>query len=150
MRAALDEALATEDFRWALELGSWLVRKDPGPEGRCDGGAQADRNRLAQALRGVAYATTSANVRNWSLTRALELEGALDLSRFRRHRFSVGAVAADPVAALSLLRVQLDPARLTEEGTLVFDFGSAGQGSLTLRRGIAVPGTEREVEGRCT
>ena len=147
VRAALDEALATEDFRWALELGSWLVRKDPGPEGRCDGGAQEDRNRLAQALRGVAYATTSANVRNWSLTRALELEGTLDLSRFRRHRFSVAAVAADPLGALSLLRVQLDPARLTEEGTLVFDFGAGGRGSLTLRRGIAVPGTEQEVEG---
>jgi alkyl sulfatase BDS1-like metallo-beta-lactamase superfamily hydrolase len=88
VRAALDEALAKEDFRWALELGSWLVRKDPGPDGRCDGGAQEDRNRLAQALRGVAYATPSANVRNWCLTRALELEGSLDLSRFRRHRFS--------------------------------------------------------------
>jgi hypothetical protein len=95
----------------------------------------------------VAYATTSANVRTWSLTRALELEGTLDLSRFRHHRFSVGAVAADPLGALSLLRVQLDPARLTEEGTLVFDFGAAGGGSLTLRRGIAVPGTEQEVEG---
>lgn len=144
VRAALDEALATEDFRWALELGSWLVRKDPGPEGRCDGGAPEDRNRLAQALRGVAYATPSANVRNWSLTRALELEGSLDLSRFRRHRFAVGAVAADPLGALSLLRVLLDPARLTEDGVLIFDFGEAGCGSLTLRRGVAVPGAETE------
>ena len=120
------------------------MRKDPGPEGRCDGGAPEDRNRLAQALRGVAYATPSANVRNWSLTRALELEGSLDLSRFRRHRFAVGAVAADPLGALSLLRVLLDPARLTEDGVLIFDFGEAGCGSLTLRRGVAVPGAETE------
>ena len=43
--------------------------------------------RLATALRGVAYTTTSANVRNWSLTRALELDGSSNLERFRTHRF---------------------------------------------------------------
>ena len=39
-------------------------------------------------LKSIAYSTTSSNLRNWCLTRALELEGAINLSRFREHRLS--------------------------------------------------------------
>lgn len=142
VRSAFDDALAAQDYRWALELGTWLVRGEAQADGRCDGGAPEDRQRLAQALRGVAQATPSANVRNWALTRARELEGQLELSRFRRHRFQARAVASAPAEAVKLLRVLLLPEQITEAGTLTFDFGGQGQASLTVRRGIAVPGQE--------
>ena len=85
VRRQADAALADDDLRWALELASWLVRVDPDHA--------EDRRRLASALRTIAQRTTAANIRNWCLTRALELDGQLDVSRFRRHRFSGGQVA---------------------------------------------------------
>jgi alkyl sulfatase BDS1-like metallo-beta-lactamase superfamily hydrolase len=104
VRKQVDAALADDDLRWALELASWLVRVDPD-------GAE-DRGRLASALRAVGQRTTAANIRNWCLTRALELDGLLDVSRFRRHRFPSGQVTgADASELVHILRVTLDPAR---------------------------------------
>ncbi|HUW04146.1 MAG TPA: alkyl sulfatase dimerization domain-containing protein [Acidimicrobiales bacterium] len=103
-------ALEAEDLRWALELSTWLVRSKVGPDGRADGGTPDERELLADALRAIGQRTTSANIRNWALTRARELEGNLDLNRFRSFRFSRGAVlAADPDAYVHGLRVVLDP-----------------------------------------
>ena len=36
--------------------------------GIADAGELEDRNRLASALRGVAYTTSAANIRNWCIT----------------------------------------------------------------------------------
>ena len=105
VREAVDAALAADDFRWAIEMASWLVRCERNAGGRADAGAPEDRQRLATALRGVAYATTSANVRNWSLTRALELDGSSNLERFRTHRFQKRDLARRPaVESVGLLR----------------------------------------------
>ena len=77
-----------KDFRWAIELSSWLVRSNLNTQGIADAGEPEDRKRLATALRGVAYSTSAANIRNWCITRALELDESLNLSRFRKHRFN--------------------------------------------------------------
>ncbi len=132
VRAQVDAALADDDLRWALELASWLVRLDP----ECG----EDRGRLASALRAIGQRTTAANIRNWCLTRALELDGHLDVSRFRRHRFSGGQLAtADAGELVHILRVMLDPARCggAERHLRVqFPDGAAG---LHVRNGVAAP-----------
>ncbi len=141
VRAQVDKAMADGDYRWAIELASWLVRGERGADGRADAGDEEDRHRLADALRGVARSTTSANIRNWCLTRALELNGDVDLARFRGHRFRAGEVLSRPAAeSLALLRVILVPARaepLNQKLIMHFDDGSAA--GLHIRNCVAVP-----------
>lgn len=141
VRMQIDQALANDDFRWALELSSWLVRSEKNEIGQTDGGEQQDRDRLAAALRGVAYSTTSANVRNWCLTRALELDGSLDLSRFRIHRFRVAEVESQSLLqSLKVLRVLLNPKNLTDQKYAIqINLDSGESAVLVLRNGVAVP-----------
>ncbi len=134
-------ALEAEDLRWALELSTWLVRSKIGPYGRADGGTPDERELLADALRAIGQRTTSANIRNWTLTRARELEGNLDLSRFRGFRFSRGAVlAAEVDAYVHGLRVVLDP-RAAEgvDERLAWRFDDGTMVGLHVRNCIAVP-----------
>ncbi|MFT4799568.1 MAG: alkyl sulfatase BDS1-like metallo-beta-lactamase superfamily hydrolase [Candidatus Azotimanducaceae bacterium] len=141
VRNAIDKAMAEQDYRWAIELASWLVRSELNDKGRADGGEAEDRLRLASALRGVAQSTTSANIRNWCITRALELDGSINLERFRQHRFSKHDLLSKPVAeSLPLLRVLLVPekaAKLQTEIVVKFDDGT--QAGLILRHSVAVP-----------
>jgi len=95
-------ASEADDLRWALELAGLLHASDPDD---ADG-----RRLLAGVLRTVARRTTAANIRNWCLTRALGLEGSLDLARFTQHRFSRRTLDAMPAADLvTVLRVLVDP-----------------------------------------
>ena len=120
--AQAESAMEEGDWRWAAELATWLVRT---PE-CCD----ADRERLAGILRHFARQTPAANVRNWCLTRALLLEGSIDLSRFLTHRFRYQEVmAAPPDRFVPVLRVLLDPERaagIDDELGWHFSGGEAG------------------------
>lgn len=142
VREAIDTALDAQDYRWAIELGSWLVRSELDDQGRADAGAAEDRLRLATALRGVAYTTTAANIRNWCLTRALELDGSTNLARFRVHRLQKRELVKRPVTeSVGLLRVLLVPERASElVQTLQVHFSNGDQAGLTIRHGVAVPG----------
>jgi alkyl sulfatase BDS1-like metallo-beta-lactamase superfamily hydrolase len=143
VRAQARAALEAQDLRWALELGCWLVRADAdAPAALPVGAASADdRALLADALRRVAYRTPAANLRNWCLTRARELEGRLDLARFRRHRFRAEDVLGAPAGAfVATLRVLLDPE--TAEGVddeLAWHFDDGTVAGLALRGQVAVP-----------
>ena len=140
VRAQARQALADNDLRWALELGTWLIRADARPLARADAGSDADRALLAQVLRAIGQRTTAANIRNWCLTRALDLEGTLDLRRFRRHRFSQSDVLASaPETFVHTLRVILDPAKSGDrDEELAWRFTPGGQQTgLHLRHGIA-------------
>ena len=141
VRQAVDQALVEEDYRWAIELASWLVRCELNEDGRADAGEAEDRLRLATALRGAAYNTTSANVRNWCVTRALELDGSSNLQRFRTHRFQKRELERRPATeSLGLLRVLLVPERAGElHQTLTLSFTDGGAAALTIRHGVAVP-----------
>ena len=134
VRTRADAALEHDDVRWALELSSWLVCS-PDVE-------QPDRDRLAAALRTIARRTTSANVRNWCLTRARHLDGTTDTDRFRLHRMTSSHAADAPVADLvHVLRVMLDPNRcagIDRHVAVEFPDGTAG---LHVRNGVAVPTT---------
>ena len=101
VRQQADDALAADDVRWATELATWLVRA---------GDDADDRRRLATCLRTIARRTPAANIRNWCLTRALYLDGSLDLSRLYRHRFSRAQVLGSPAdRSVHILRVLVDP-----------------------------------------
>ena len=139
VRAQARAALASDDVRWALELGAWLVRAND--ESGSSLAADDDRQLLADALRTVAERTTSANIRSWCLTRARTLEGTIDFSRFYRHRFNRKQVlASPPERTVHLLRVMLDPERA--EGIdvhLAWEFPDAAPTGLHLRNCVACP-----------
>jgi alkyl sulfatase BDS1-like metallo-beta-lactamase superfamily hydrolase len=150
VRGTIDQALNEQDYRWAIELATWLVRDESDSRGRCDAGETQDRTRLASALRGVAQSTTAANVRNWCLTRALELDGSLSLDRFREHRFRASELLAAPaVNSVATLRVLLRPERasgLNSEVCIRFDDGSSA--GLRIRNQVAIPTAGHEAD--CT
>jgi alkyl sulfatase BDS1-like metallo-beta-lactamase superfamily hydrolase len=141
VRAGAEAALADGDVRWALELASWLVRSDVDDAGRVDGGTPRDRELLASVLRTIAQRTTSSNARNWCLTRALELEGAIDVARHRVHRFARGTVRSNPLASsVAALRVVLDPRSSADvETEVAWELADGQRAGLRIRRGVAVP-----------
>ena len=141
VREEITKALEEDDLRWALELATWLIRIEINENGRSDGGETEDRNRLASILRKIGQRTTSTNVRNWCLTRALELEGKLDLSRFRKHRFSERQVLSQPTESfVHALRLLLDPELSNQLDIRIgWRFDDDSTAGLHIRNGIAVP-----------
>ena len=132
VRAQAEAARGSGDLRWALELASWLAGR-PGAEAD-------DRTLLAGVLRTLAQGTSAVNIRNWCLTRALELEGALDLSRLAEHRLRPAQLAGRPPReTFHLMRVMIDPDRA--EGIdhhIRFDFPDAAPAVLHVRNGVSV------------
>lgn len=149
VRRQADAALGTEDLRWAVELSSWLVRAgDP----ETTHGSAEDRHRLAAGLRAIGQRSTSANIRNWCLTRALSLEGTIDLDRFMGLRIRRGAVLSSPPDTfVHVIRVLVVPERSSElDMHLRWAFDDGSNAGLHVRRGVAVPtdGSEAEAEIR--
>ena len=140
VRTIIDDALQKNDFRWAIELSSWLVRSELNDQGIADAGEPEDRKRLAAALRGIAYSTSAANIRNWCITRALELDQSLNLSRFRSHRFNKRELERRKASnSLKLLRVLLVPEKASEINmniNISFDDGEAV--TYSIRNSIAL------------
>lgn len=128
-RAAIDGA----DLRWAVEMGSWLVR--------ADGASATDRGLLAEAIRAIGQRTTASNIRNWCLTRALELEGSLDIDRLRTHVIGRAAVlGAAPATTVHALRVMLDPEAADGlDDELRWRFAGGATAGLHIRNQVAVP-----------
>jgi alkyl sulfatase BDS1-like metallo-beta-lactamase superfamily hydrolase len=89
--------------RWAAELASWLVHP---PEV-----TDADRQRLADIVRAIGQRSPAANIRNWCLVFARDLEGTAPIERHRMHRLRRSDVERDPVQQAMTLRVMLDPDR---------------------------------------
>ena len=140
VREIIDSSLEKEDFRWAIELSSWLVRSSLNSQGIADAGEPQDRKRLAAALRGVAYTTSAANIRNWCITRALELDESLNLSRFRKHRFNKRELSRrTPIDSLKLLRVLLIPEKADAYlQTLQFNFSDDEKVFYSIRNSVAL------------
>ncbi len=141
VRAQVRSAMADKDFRWALELGSWLVRCEVDDKGRADGGTTDDRALLASVLREIGQRTTASNVRSWCHTRARELEGTLDIERLRSHRFAKKAVLGNPVeGSVHGLRVLVDPAKAAGLNDEVrWEFATGERVGLQLRDQVAIP-----------
>ncbi len=135
MRARFDDALADQDYRWALELGHYLTVFEDADD------PEADRLRLAGALRAVAQSSPAANIRNWCLTRALELDRTIDLTRFRIHRIREAEVlAGDAARWVAILRVFLDAEQAAGFGDcLGFEFDDGSSAGLMIRHSVAIP-----------
>ena len=125
-------ALASDDVRWATELGTWLVRSE--------GATQDDRNLLASCLRVIAERTPAANIRNWCITRARHLDGSFPMDRFMVHGFNPKFLGeASAVGLVHTLRGIVDPAKI--EGInhhVAFTIGDETCG-LHVRNSVAVP-----------
>ncbi len=148
-------AVAANDLRWALELATWLVRSERNSVGRADGGSPEDREQLAVVLRTIGQRSTAMNIRNWCLTRALELEGKLEFERLRTHQFRAVEVATRPEASVRTLRVLLDPYLAEDfDQEIRFEFTGepASTAGLRIRKGVAVPtdGVDADVALRLT
>lgn len=128
----VNEARRSNDLRWALELASWLVTRS--------NSTTTDRQLLADVLREVGYRSAAANIRNWCITTARDLDGSTDLSRLRQHRLRENQVfAMGPRGSLRILRVMVDPGRATGiDHHIGFDFDGHGSTGLHVRNGVAV------------
>ena len=133
VRQKANDAINADDLRWACELSSWLVNSTEASE--------PDRLLLAKSLRLIAQRTTAANIRNWCLARARDLDGSFDLSRFNQHRLSKRQIlTSSSENAVSILRVLLAPERASEIDThICFKFADRQQTGLHIRNCIAVP-----------
>ncbi len=133
-RKLFDRALADQDYRWATEIGAYLVLDLPSDD------AEEDKSRLASALRAIAYCSSASNVRNWCLTQALELDGSIDLARFRIHRFREQEILSSSAARwVPILRVLLDPEKIgSRQGSIGFDFDDGSSSGLMIRNQVAV------------
>lgn len=143
VRQQAEAAAAEGETRWAIELASYLVDCPAGMAEQVE-----DRQRLADLMRFVGQRTISANIRNWCLTRALELEGSIDLSRFRDHRFRAAELTSRPPAeTVGLLRVMVAPEKTVGmNAELAFDFGELGSVGLRVRDGVALTSDGRGAE----
>jgi len=92
-------------------------------------------------LRAIAQRTPSANVRNWCLTRARELDGLSDLSYFRTPSFSVAAILqAPPSLFVHDLGVHLVPSRAVDVDVHVaWQFDDGTRCGLHIRHCVAAP-----------
>ena len=134
VRAQCVSAIESDDLRWALELGSWLVHADGAHD------VDDDRRLLARALRLVGQRTTAANIRSWCLTRALVLEGSIDITRLQRHNFNPRNVLAAPASnSVSILKVLIEPTLVHGvDVRIAWQFENDRTG-LHIRHGIAHP-----------
>jgi alkyl sulfatase BDS1-like metallo-beta-lactamase superfamily hydrolase len=131
------EAIQDNDLRWACELGSWLSYSTDSET--------SDRALLANALRLIAQRTTAANIRNWCLTRARDLDGTLDLTRFNTHRLNRRQiVSASAERSVHILRVMLEPERaIGLDANICFNFIGHDKTGLHIRNCIA-----KQTDGR--
>lgn len=132
VRALVTTAKAENDLRWALELASCLVAHKASDS--------RDRGLLAGILRDVAYRTMAANIRNWCLTKARDLDGSTTLAQLRTHRLRATQLGAmKPRECLHLMRVFLDPlAAAGIDHHIAFRFTDHPRAGLHVRNSISV------------
>ena len=135
VRGLVTRALDDNDVRWALELASMLATSSASEDG--------DRQLLARVLRTIAERTTSANVRNWCLTRARHWDGSQDATRLTTHRLSRNAILSGSANdAVHVLRVLVDPDAIDGiDARVAFDFADRGRSGLHVRNNVCVPTT---------
>ncbi len=140
VRQKANDAIRDNDLRWACELSSWLVNSTEVE--------QSDKSLLAKTLRIIAQRTTAANIRNWCLARARDLDGTFDLARFNQHRLSRKQIMSSTSDnAVHILRVLLAPDRAAEVDThICFKFVDRQQTGLHIRNCIACPTDGKSAE----
>lgn len=129
--AAAQKAFDAEDFQWAAELTTHVIR--------LDNDDKAARNLKAAALRKLGYAETNNNWRNWYITSAQELEGTIDYSK-RIDLQAPDLVKVFPAKnILQGLRFNIDAEKAVKDNvlmTMAVTIEGEGSYALTIRNGV--------------
>ncbi len=100
VKAELSRTLENREYAWSAELGGYLVMTSPNdPEAR---------QLLANALRQMGYSTEATIPRSWYLTRALALEGKLQIPTVM-FTGPESVLESSPDTFVKQYRVRLDP-----------------------------------------
>lgn len=131
VKAELRKTLANKEYAWSGELGGYLVLVVPEDT--------EARQLLAGALRQMAYNTEATIPRSWYLTRALALEGKLQIPTAMFSDADLIREAA-PESSVRQYRVRLDPKNSYGKETLLaiaFEGSDAPVMGLHVRSGVA-------------
>ena len=96
----LKKTMKSREFAWSAELAGYLVKAAPGD-------AQA-RQLLADALRQMGYSAEASIPRSWYLTKALALEGKLQIPT-AMYTDASSVLGSPPETFVRQYRVRLDP-----------------------------------------
>ncbi len=130
--AAAREAVDAQRFAWGAELATQLLRADPDS-------AEARRVK-ARVLRELGRRSQSPNGRNYYLTQALELEGAVEVRNDLPTEGAQALIARLPIAQfMAALPVNLDPDKAADVELVVgFRFPDVEEAyGVHVRRGVA-------------
>jgi alkyl sulfatase BDS1-like metallo-beta-lactamase superfamily hydrolase len=94
------QSIGNGELAWAAELGGYLIKVAPGD--------QEARQLLADALRQMAYNTMGRIPRSFYLTRALALEGKIQIP-VAMHGDTSSVLGSPPATYVKQYRVRLDP-----------------------------------------
>ena len=100
MKKEVEQSIANDELAWAAELGGYLVKVAPQD--------QPARQLLANALRQMGYNTQATIPRSWYLTRALALEGKIQIPVAMQGDAAAVRNSA-PATYVDQYRVRLDP-----------------------------------------
>ncbi len=100
VKKEVEQSIANNELAWAAELGGYLVKVAPQD--------QSARQLLANALRQMGYNTMATIPRSWYLTRALALEGKVQIP-VAMHGDTSSVLASPPATFVKQYRVRLDP-----------------------------------------
>jgi alkyl sulfatase BDS1-like metallo-beta-lactamase superfamily hydrolase len=125
-------AVAEKRYAWAAELATQLMRVDPGLE--------EARLLKARALRELGRRSISPNGRNYYLTQALELEGAVELEIDFNPENALALIHTIPIGDfVAAMPANLDPEKSESTNLIVgFRFPDVDEGYMIhVRRGVA-------------
>lgn len=100
VKKEVEQSIANDELAWAAELGGYLVKVAPQD--------QQARQLLASALRKMGYNTAAAIPRSWYLTRALALEGKIQIP-VAMHGDAASVMSSAPETFVNQYRIRLDP-----------------------------------------
>jgi len=132
LRKAAQEALEGEQYAWAAELATHLLRLDPDS-------TQAKQIR-ADALRALGQRHISANGRNYYLTQALEAEGKVTIHDDTDPENALSFVNTVPIGQfVAAMPANLDAAKSADKKMVVgFRFPDVDEAyGIEVRRGVA-------------
>jgi len=127
-RAAVEEGR----YEWAAELASHLIRFDPDLE--------EAKQQKARALRALGRRSVSPNGRNYYLTQALELEGAVTVEELPPTEEAIELAKSMPIGNfVAAMPPNLDPRASADIDTVMgFRFPDVGEAyTIHVRRGVA-------------
>lgn len=132
LERAAQEALDREEFAWAAELATHLMRLDPDS-------LEAKRIRAA-ALRAMGQRHISANGRNYYLTQALEAEGKVTIQPDTNLKNALSFANTVPIGQfIAAMPANLDPEKSVNTHMVVgFRFPDVNEAyGIEVRRGVA-------------